>query len=418
MTVPKMIKRFVIVILIMVAALPLFSQKMSYNLSVEEVLRLPEDEIDLGISFLIMAKEAYPELNIEVFDHVLDFMAGRIHTLMQGVTDPLGRIAMMNTYLYMPGWWNDTLTFTYDLDDLEAVKTKNQFLNGYLASREGSCVTMPMLHIVLAERLGWPIQAVRSPKHIFCRYVDENLKKNNIEATCGGGYIPNHRYISDTDIPDEAIRNGVYLRTLSKKEYLASMLLNNARFHHVEKNDLKKSIYYTSLAISIDSTLSPAFWNMGKYYYCFAHDLETEMIEEIKELNAIHHALSFAQTRNPNNSNPIVSLQVPELVNNFQVKHDPHSYFRQGFVKNEPVVNKTKMIRQTASNTTRKLHEEYFIEVQSIRKKYVPYIKEALARSEALEKKAKEMGIVLKFPEEFFIKQSESIEKFKKTGVY
>jgi hypothetical protein len=44
---------------------------------------------------------------------------------MQGRTEPEARIAMMNTYLYRPGWWNDSITFTYDLDDMEASKTEN-----------------------------------------------------------------------------------------------------------------------------------------------------------------------------------------------------------------------------------------------------------------------------------------------------
>ncbi len=57
-------------------------------------------------------------------------------------------------------------------------------------------------------------------------------------------------------------------------------------------------------------------------------------------------------------------------------------------------------------------------EIGSVEKKYVPAIKEALARSEWHKNKAEELGIVLELPKEFLIKQAESIEKFKKTGEY
>ena len=90
---------------------------------------------------------------------------------------------MMNTYLYRKGWWNDSIAFTYDLDDLEASKKENQFLNGYLATKKGSCITMPMLHLVLADRLGWPVYPVLTPKHYFCRYIEPGFEENNIEAT-------------------------------------------------------------------------------------------------------------------------------------------------------------------------------------------------------------------------------------------
>ena len=93
--------------------------------TIEDILALPDEEIDLGIACLVLAKDAYPNVKIEVFDNILDFMANQLNTLMQGNSDPEARIAMMNTYLYRPGWWNDSLTFTYDLDDLEAAKKDN-----------------------------------------------------------------------------------------------------------------------------------------------------------------------------------------------------------------------------------------------------------------------------------------------------
>lgn len=57
-------------------------------------------------------------------------------------------------------------------------------------------------------------------------------------------------------------------------------------------------------------------------------------------------------------------------------------------------------------------------EIENVQGKYIPAIKEALARSDWHKAKAEELGTVLKFPNEFFTRQSESIEKFKKTGEY
>ncbi len=245
--------------------------------TIEQILELPEEEIDLGIACLVLAKDAFPGLNVAGFDYILDYMADRIDRLMQGAVDPESRIGMMNTYLYRSGWWNDSLTFTYDLDDLKGAQKENQFLNGYLSTRTGSCITMPMLHLVLADRLNWPMKASRSVRHYFLRYVADGFERNNIDATVEGGYRPDGLYKEEAGITDKAIENGVYLRTLSKKEYIASLLLNQARHFHEREADLHKAVHLLRLALATDPTFASAHWNLGHYYYLLARQLEQEM---------------------------------------------------------------------------------------------------------------------------------------------
>lgn len=61
---------------------------------------------------------------------------------------------------------------------------------------------------------------------------------------------------------------------------------------------------------------------------------------------------------------------------------------------------------------------ELHLKLQKIKLEYLPGIEEAVIRSRWHKQKAKDMGIVLKFPEEFFRRQARSIEEFKKTGEY
>jgi hypothetical protein len=398
----------------------LFAQTEYTGQTIEDILALPDEEIDLGIACLVLAKDAYPNLKIEVFDRILNFMASELDTLMQGNINPEARIGMINTYLYRPGWWNDSLTFTYDLDDLEASRKDNQFLNGYLSRRVGSCVTMPMLHLVLADRLGWPIQAVRSPKHFFARYMDESLSDKNIEATCGGAFISDQRYITDVEIPEKPIQNGVYLRTLSKKQYLASLMLSNARHFQERESNLERAMYYLHLAVSIDSTLSSGFWNLGITYRLFAKELEKRMISEMNVAYMIHKAeIAAMEQRRFNESlskQPTYSVKLPEPPepNLMPPGWKPPSTF--------PVQPQIQPQQRTPSQQEQQLlaikQSELRSEIESIRGKFVPQIEEALSRSEWCGQHAEDLGIVHKFPEEFFLKQAKSIEEFKKTGNY
>jgi len=416
-------RTFLLILSFLLLCPPLSAQKRYTGQTIEKILALPENEIDLGIACLVLAKDAYPNINIPFFDYALDYMADRINTLIQGNTDPEAKIGLMNTYLYRAGWWNDSLTFTYDLDDLEAKKKENQFLNSYLATKKGSCITMPMLHLVLADRLGWPIQAALSPQHFFCRYVDDKLEKNNIEATLGGGYLSNERYISDAAIPQKALKNGVYLRTLSKKEYLGVLLLNNARHFYERADSLAKAIYYTQLAISLDSTLSGGHWNLGNFYFLVAKKLEKEMFAQAQfahqayeiELMAMRNAAPPSPSMTP--QNPLQGIRgVPELPqpNLWPPNMKPPSLFPH--VSTPPMQPANSVVQSNPYLAQSQADLQY--ELMALQTKYVPPIQDAMARSQWHYAKAEELGIVLKLPDEFYIKQAKSIEKFKRTGEY
>lgn len=249
----------------------------SNKLSVEDILKLPERKINVELTTLILAKEFYPNLNVEFFLKTLDYLADRYKYYFGKYTKPEDRIGALNTYLFKPGFWNDSITFCYDDDDLNAKKLDNRFINGCIARKMGSCITMPMLYVILGERLGFPIYPVRSPMHFFVRYVAKD-NSQNIEATNGGGLILDEEYKSDLMIPDRAIKNGVYLRTLTKKEYIASLLLINANEYEARENR-DKAKHYLQLAINYDSTFSSAYWNYGLIVRDEAKQIEKEILQ-------------------------------------------------------------------------------------------------------------------------------------------
>ncbi len=407
-----------------------FTQPRYTGQTTEQILAMPSDSIDLGIACLILAKDAYPKLNIDFFNYSIDYMVRQIRYLNQGRTDPLARIGLLNTYLFRPGWWNDSVTFTYNLNDLEADSTNDQFLNGYIATKHGSCITMSMLYLVLAQRLGWPIKPVRSAKHFYCRYIKKRFKQNNIEATCGGGYIPTWRYAADVGEPNRAIRNGVYERVLTNKEYIASLLEENARYFLDRKKDLDKAIYYTRLSIKYDSTNSGAYWNLGELYRRKAVQLDSIRYDRIQELKAstsvdeflMRHRRSEVEANmpppRPTTGNPESAMpQAP----------DPSVFgqYLNGVVPGPPPRSRITAWPSPNQNYRRQDKEMYqddqgvlSAEIQQVNSSYGKRIMEFLALSHNLKAKAKSLGIVLRFPREFFIKQAESIVKFKRTGEY
>jgi regulator of sirC expression with transglutaminase-like and TPR domain len=237
--------------------------------AIEKLLEAPEDSINIGQACLSLAQEFYPEMKPHFLLRAFDSLALGFEKYFGFITDPEEKVRALNTFLYRKGPWNDSVVFVYDRSDPGAHKRDNRFINGCMARRKGSCVTMPMLYVILGERLRMPIFAVRAPNHFFVRYLPKVIPRGwqaNIEATSGGGCSSDQEYEVDLKIPKVGITKGMYLRTLTKKEYLASLLLINVA-EYIECKNFDKAERYADLALRYDSTLATAVWARGLVHY-------------------------------------------------------------------------------------------------------------------------------------------------------
>ena len=87
----------------------------------------------------------------------IETMADDILRMVQPHTASLAKAMALKRYLYKPGPWNQYNPFTYDLKDPQGISIKSKLLHHYLATRKGNCVSMPILVVILGERLGLDI---------------------------------------------------------------------------------------------------------------------------------------------------------------------------------------------------------------------------------------------------------------------
>ncbi len=384
-----------------------FAQKQYNGQNIDEILKLPEKDISISIATLVLAKEFYPNMNITFFLQSFDYLADRFKYYFGKYSDPNDRIAALNTYLYKPGYWNDSISFSYDDDDLHVTKLDNKFINGYISSKKGSCITMPMLYVILGEKLNFPIKPVRSAKHFFARYDSEEFTPNfqsNIEATNGGGFISNKQYQKDVLLPDKAIKNGVYLRSLTKKEYIASLLLVNAN-EYLQNKNIEKAKHYYKLAMKYDPTFSSAYMNYGMTVFGEARQLEDQMWNEKQEaIKEISSGYAFVQPRS----------DIPKPNNENAFKTEAQKQIDELCCKPEAQINDAD--KQTLASLEKQIVLN--ARLKAIEEKYKPEIFAKIAEYKEYTNKAKELGIVLEFPLQFYQKQAESIKKYRENGGY
>ncbi len=173
--------------------------------------------------------------------------------------------ALLKT-LYTPGPWNDNKPFSYDLGDPLGSEPASKRLSTYLRTRKGNCVSMPILFVILGQRLGLPVALATAPSHVMVKFADDTLQAwVNIEAT-QGGFKFDSSYERDTHITPLALQNGIYLRPLLPREgvgVIASTLIE----HYRRQKNADAMLEVAELALAANPKDSVALIWKGNAYY-------------------------------------------------------------------------------------------------------------------------------------------------------
>jgi regulator of sirC expression with transglutaminase-like and TPR domain len=192
--------------------------------TIRAVLETPDAALDLAKAKLTFDKIVDSSIDVAATLKQLDQMTATVRSMAGPNASPIQKLAAVRKFIYVDGDWNGHRPFQYDLSDPLGHKIANKLLPTYLATRRGNCVSMPVLFIILADRLGLPVTASTAPQHIFAKFTDADTGKiMNIEATSGGLPARDAWYRDKMPMSDEAVKNGVYLKTLSRKETVAVM---------------------------------------------------------------------------------------------------------------------------------------------------------------------------------------------------
>ena len=119
----------------------------------------------------------------------------------------------------------------YNLDDYDSKKDyTSHFVTTLLSTNVGQCYSMPLLYLIMAERLGANAYLSLAPHHSFVKIQDDKGAWYNLELTCRS-ILSDYHYLNNSYIKSEAIRNKLYLTPLSKKETIASMLVILGKYY-------------------------------------------------------------------------------------------------------------------------------------------------------------------------------------------
>jgi len=125
-----------------------------------------DEEIDLAEAALLIAAEEYPRLDVETYldkiDHFADLARDQLSSPLEAV-DP---ISALNSTLF------DRLGFRGNSESY--YDPRNSFLNEVIDRRVGIPITLTVIYIVVARRIGFPVKGVGLPFHFIAKHEAQN----------------------------------------------------------------------------------------------------------------------------------------------------------------------------------------------------------------------------------------------------
>ena len=190
-----------------------------------KILEQPVNKIDLGRTKLTLDKMVDPTIDIDANLKKIDAIVTDVNAMAGVGASNKNKLRALRAYLFDAGEWNAFQPFTYNLEKPKDDDVHSALLSTYLTTKKGTCVTMPFLFVILAQRLGLDVTASNAPQHFLVKYkMDPKGPWYNMETTSGGHYLPEEGYREQfPTLSDKAIKNGVYLQPLTRKETAAVM---------------------------------------------------------------------------------------------------------------------------------------------------------------------------------------------------
>ncbi len=184
----------------------------------------PASEISLLQTLLTFEKIVDPTVDINQVAKSINGIIDEIKKIAPSTADPLVLIPIISKYLYEGGYWNGNEKYSYDFNDPLGTKLSNKLISNYIKTKRGNCVSMPMLYLVLADKLGLDATLAHAPLHNYVKIRDEIRGViYSIEATHVGQISLDEYYRNVLNVSPSAIKNGVFLAPLSRKQVIGSM---------------------------------------------------------------------------------------------------------------------------------------------------------------------------------------------------
>jgi regulator of sirC expression with transglutaminase-like and TPR domain len=268
------------------------------------VLSLPEAELDYARAKVALDALVDPAADAEWTLAELGRLANCARLIAGRGASAAEKVEALRAVVYRNGAWNGFLPFDYDHDNFKELRVK--LLSHYLETRRGNCVSMPILFLILADKLGLDMSLAMAPAHLFLRWRDEGGRVTNLETTSGADPARGVWIREVRGVTDRGVASGFYMRSLTRREGIAAMALTVVE-HLMAQRRLREALTVTELILRCNPRDGMAWANQGQACACligseYLDSYRSELLiplplraEYLALLQRNHHAFATAK---------------------------------------------------------------------------------------------------------------------------
>ncbi|SVB82343.1 uncharacterized protein METZ01_LOCUS235197, partial [marine metagenome] len=154
--------------------------------------------------------------------------------------------------------------YTDQVDDQGIpINSDELFLHGMLKTKQGYCMNLSLLYLIIGDQLGLPLHGVGLPNHFFVRY-GSGSDRINIETTESGATYPDSFYESRFGLKFNS-KTPFFTQSLDKKQTLGAYLSNVGMVYYKISRP-QKAIFYLKAATEINPLSIEAHNNLANIY--------------------------------------------------------------------------------------------------------------------------------------------------------
>ncbi len=146
--------------------------------ALSKLLAEPDESCDLLAGCLWVARLDDDEIDIDAYRGVVDRMAEEIKHGLPAETDEVARLAALNKFFFEESGFHGNRRSYY--------QRANSHINEVLDDREGLPITLSVIYMELARRLGLTVEGVGLPGHFVVRYRPAAGEARLIDVYDGG----------------------------------------------------------------------------------------------------------------------------------------------------------------------------------------------------------------------------------------
>jgi len=235
------------------------------------MLDRPEEEIDLAEAALLIAKNAYRDLDVPGYLARIGELAGKLSAQLPEDGRESARIVALNRFLFEDQGFAPSVDNYYD--------PRNSYLNEVLERRVGIPLSLSILYIEVGRRIGLPLQGISFPGHFLVKCT---LKEGMviIDPYCGGITLS----LQDLQKRLRETRGGEVSRAIvaamlvaaNKREIIARML-RNLKAIYLDQRDYLRALSAIDWIIAVTPGEATEVRDRGLTYVkleCFRAALE------------------------------------------------------------------------------------------------------------------------------------------------